>query len=80
MKSGHADDDRAFLKWTAQWEAALALDRSPAVADYFIGLGIFRPDRILAVSGGGGRRPFRSDSEQNRVKNRTVALRVAVVL
>lgn len=73
---GYADDDRAFLKWTAQWESSLALERAAAVVDNFIELGLFRPGNVSAVSGG-DKRPFGSNSGQNRAKNRTVVLRVS---
>jgi|GEM_PF-1392513 len=75
---GFADDDRAFLNWTAQWESSLALDRASAVVDHFIALGLFRPQKLSAVSGDSQQRPFASDSVQSRSKNRTVVLKVIV--
>ncbi len=73
---GYADDDRAFLQWTAKWESSLALERATAVVDYFIELGLFRPANTSAVSGDSRSRPFPSDSIQNRSKNRTIVIRV----
>lgn len=73
---GFADDDRAFLNWTAPWESSLALDRASAVVTYFIGLGLFQAEKLSAASGDRQQRPFASDSVQSRLKNRTVVLRV----
>jgi flagellar motor protein MotB len=75
---GFADDDRAFLKWTAQWESSLALERASAVVDHFIALGLFQSQRLSAAAGDSQERPFASDSIQSRMKNRTVVLRVSV--
>jgi flagellar motor protein MotB len=75
---GYADDDRAFLKWTARWESALALERASAVVSYFIELGLFKPQKLLGVAGDSQKRPFASDSMQNRMRNRTVVLKVTV--
>jgi flagellar motor protein MotB len=74
---GFADDDRAFLKWTAQWESSLALERASAVVDHFISLGLFQSQRLSAVAGDSQKRPFASDSIRNRMKNRTAILRLA---
>jgi flagellar motor protein MotB len=73
---GFADDDRAFLKWTARWEAGLAQERASAVVGYFIGLGLFKPEQLLATSGA-ATRPFANDTEENRARNRTVVLQVS---
>jgi flagellar motor protein MotB len=75
---GFADDDRAFLKWTAQWESSLALKRASAVVDHFIALGLFQSQRLSAVAGDSQKRPFASDSIESRMKHRTVVLRVSV--
>lgn len=75
---GFADDDRGFLRWTAQWESTLALNRASAVVEHFITLGLFQPRQLLAVSGDSQQRPFASDSVQTRLKNRTVVLKVSV--
>jgi hypothetical protein len=75
---GYADDDRAILKWTALWESSLALNRASAVVDNLITTGLFIPCQILAVSGDSRQRPFVSDPVQNRLKNRTVVLKVSV--
>lgn len=75
---GFADDDRAFLKWTAQWESALALNRASTVVEHFIALGLFQPQQLSSASGDSQKRPFASDSLQNRLKNRTVVLKVSV--
>ena len=74
---GYADDDRAFLKWTAQWESSLALDRASAVVGYFIALGLFEPYKLSGVAGDSQKRPFASDSIQSRLRSRTVVLRVS---
>lgn len=76
---GYADDDRAFLRWTAQWESALAMGRASAVVGYFVELELFRAENVSAVSGDSKKRPFPSDSVQNRVKNRTVVLHVTLL-
>lgn len=73
---GFADDDRAFLKWTAQWEAALALDRASTVVEHFLTLGVLQPRQLMAVIGDNRQRPFASDSDRNRLKNRTILLRL----
>jgi flagellar motor protein MotB len=75
---GYADDDRAFLKWTARWESALALERASAVVSYFIELGLFKPQKLSGLAGDSQKRPYASDSMQNRMRNRTVVLKVTV--
>jgi flagellar motor protein MotB len=75
---GFADNDRAFLKWTAQWESLLAMERTSAVADHFIGGGLFRSQRLSAAAGDSQERSFGSHSIQSRMKNRTVVLRVSI--
>ena len=74
---GCADDDRVFRGWTARFEESLALDRATAVVNYFIELGLFAPTRLAALSGDAANRPFPSDTDQNRARNRTVMLRVS---
>jgi flagellar motor protein MotB len=74
---GCADDDRAFKKWTAQFEESLALDRATAVVNYFIELGLFSPKQLAALSSRCTNRPFSSDTSQNRLKNRTVMLKLS---
>ncbi len=74
---GHADDDRPFLKWTASWEARLALARAPAVAGLFLEGGWFLPEQ-LAVSSGG--RPAEAGAvvwPGSRRRHRTVTLRLS---
>jgi len=73
---GYADDDRAFGTWTAQWESSLALDRASAVVDKLIRLGSLPSGRLSATIG--DRRPFVSDTEHNRARNRTVVMRVSL--
>ncbi|HOK78582.1 MAG TPA: hypothetical protein PLW35_12790, partial [Verrucomicrobiota bacterium] len=73
---GYADDDRPLLKWTEQWESALAIERAAAVAEYYIGLGMFDPAQLAAVSGNPSR-PFQGKSANDRSRNRTAVLRIS---
>jgi len=75
---GFADDERGLLKWTAQWESSLALARASTVVEHFIKLGLLQKQRLSAVVGDCQKRPFASDSVQNRLRNRTVVLRVSI--
>ena len=74
---GCADDDRVLKRWTAQFEESLALDRATAVANYFLALGLFAPNRLAALSSSCANRPFSSDTVHNRAKNRTAVLRIS---
>jgi flagellar motor protein MotB len=74
---GFGDDDRAFLKWTAQWESSLSLERATSVANYIVQLGLIQPANITVAGSTAEIRPYASDSARNRARNRTVVLRVS---
>lgn len=76
---GYADDDRPLLKWTEQWESALAMERAATVAEYYIGLGQFDPAQLVAVSGNPSR-PFQGNSANDRSRNRTAVLRISTLI
>jgi len=75
---GYADDDRPLLKWTEQWESALAMERAATVAEYYIGLGQFDPAQLVAISGNPSR-PFHGNSANDRSRNRTAVLRISTL-
>jgi flagellar motor protein MotB len=75
---GCADDDRAFKRWTAQFEESLALDRATAVVTYFMELGLFEPKCLAALSSSAANRPFPSGTAQDRARNRTAVLRISI--
>lgn len=73
---GFADDDRAFLKWSAPWEAALALERATVVAGELVQRGLVSPGNITVAGSTAEDRPGPSDSARHRLKNRTVKIHV----
>jgi flagellar motor protein MotB len=54
------------------------MERASAVVSYFIELGLFEPQKLSGLAGDSQKRPYASDSMQNRLRNRTVILRIAV--
>jgi flagellar motor protein MotB len=75
---GCADEDRALKGWSSESEQSLALNRATTVVNYLMKLGLFAPNRLAALSGGPTDRPFPSDTIENRAKNRTAVLRIAM--
>ncbi|MDH7502143.1 MAG: hypothetical protein QHJ82_05425 [Verrucomicrobiota bacterium] len=77
--AGYADDDRPLLKWTEQWESALAMKRAATVAEYYFGLGLFDPAQLAAISGNPSR-PFKGNSANDRSRNRTAVVRISALV
>jgi outer membrane protein OmpA-like peptidoglycan-associated protein len=73
---GCADEDRALQSSPQRFEESLALDRAAAVVNYFIELGVFAPNRLVALGSVGTSRPFPCDTGPNRANNCAVVLRV----